>query len=277
MLKFRIDAKRCTRCGKCVSDCPTMIIERVGGDVPFVRPAREEDCLECQHCLAICPTAALSIFGKDPADSLPLSDVHALPTFDQMTRFERGRRSVRQYRDENVDPALIRKMLATLANTPTGVNRQALTFTVIDDKDVMHRFRAKVLASLAEASENKRIPPHAAYLAEMVDAFKETGRDEIFRGAPHALIVSAPPDAPCPSEDVALALAYFELLAQSAGVGTVWWGMLKMVLENLTELKPLVGLVPGHFYYAMLFGMPAVRYARTVQRDGAAVIRRVEV
>ena len=61
--------------------------------------------------------------------------------------------------------------------------------------------------------------------------------DIIFRGAPHALIVSAPPDAPCPAEDVVLALATFDLLAQSARLGTVWWGLLKMVLEVLPAFR----------------------------------------
>jgi len=74
---------------------------------------------------------------------------------------------------------------------------------------------------------------------------------------------------------VNLTLAYFELLAQSAGVGTVWCGMAKMALELLPELKAVVGVPSGHYYYTMLFGLPAVRYARTVQRDEAGHIRRI--
>ena len=101
--------------------------------------------------------------------------------------------------------------------------------------------------------------------------------DIIFRGAPHALIVSAPLNTPCPAQDVILALAYFDLLAQSARLGTVWWGMLKMVLETLPELKPLIGLPAGHVYYAMLFGSPAIRFRRTVQRDAAAIVRKVSL
>ena len=101
------------------------------------------------------------------------------------------------------------------------------------------------------------------------------GADILFRGAPHILVVSAPPDAPCASEDVTLALAYFDLLAQSAGLGTVWCGMLKMVLKTLPDLKALIGVPPGHAHYGMLFGIPAVHYARTVQRDDAAVVKRV--
>lgn len=274
MIDFKVNKDRCTRCGRCAFDCPVRIITQKGKAIPHIRPEEEEDCMQCQHCLAICPTAAISILGRNPDDSLTLTP-DRLPDFEQMNLLMRGRRSVRRYKDENVDPALLRKLLAALANSPSGVNRRELTFTVIDDKAVLHRFREQVLSALADATKAGRIPGHFAYLQTAVQSYHENATDVIFRGAPHALIVSAPPDAPCPAEDVTLALAYFDLLAQSAGLGTCWWGMLKMVLETLPELKTLVGLPAGHSYYAMLFGVPAIRYARTVQRDDAAVVRRM--
>jgi hypothetical protein len=66
-------------------------------------------------------------------------------------------------------------------------------------------------------------------------------------------------------------------MAQSVGLGTVWCGLAKMVLELLPDLREVVGLAPGNYYYAMLFGLPAVRYARTVQRDGGARVKRIQV
>jgi hypothetical protein len=51
---------------------------------------------------------------------------------------------------------------------------------------------------------------------------------------------------------------------------------LKLALESAPSLKPLVGLPPNHHYYAMLFGHPAIHFARTVQRDNAATIKRVK-
>lgn len=75
---------------------------------------------------------------------------------------------------------------------------------------------------------------------------------------------------------LALALAYFELMAACAGLGTVWCGLAKMTLELLPELKTDLGLAPGH-YYTMLFGVPAVRYARTVQRDDDSHIHYMQV
>ena len=66
MLAFSVNKDRCTRCGLCVSDCPSRIIEQDGDRRPFVSAENEEDCLQCQHCLAICPTAAISVFGLNP-------------------------------------------------------------------------------------------------------------------------------------------------------------------------------------------------------------------
>jgi nitroreductase/NAD-dependent dihydropyrimidine dehydrogenase PreA subunit len=272
MLKFIVDFGLCTRCGLCVQDCPARIIKQEGGAVPDIAPDQEPLCYQCQHCLAVCPTAALSILGRNPADSIPLT-AGSLPSLDQASRYVRGRRTVRQYRDKNVESNLIQKLLATLANVPTGVNRRELTFTVIDDKAVMQRLRVQIYKALAAAGGTGRVPE---YLNSAASAYFEQGTDRVFRGAPHALIISAPLGAPCPREDVVLALAYFEFLAQSAGLGTVWWGMFKSIMESLPELKPLVNLSGDHAYYAMLFGTPAIHYARTVQRDDAAVIRRVE-
>ena len=273
MLQFTVDGKLCTRCGLCSLDCIAEIIRQEGKALPSIQPDKESDCLRCQHCLAICPTGAISILGKKPADSLLLSPKE-LPRLDQVSRLIRGRRSVRHYKDEDVDRALLKQLLATLANVPTGVNQQELTFTVVDDKTVMQKFRVQMIAGLATAMEAGRIAEDS-YLRDAVHAYHRDKTDIILRGAPHLLLVSAPPDAPCPNEDVALTLAYFDLLAQSAGLGTVWCGLLKMTLETVPSLKPLLGLPAGHAYYAMLFGPPAIRFARTVQRDDAAQMRRV--
>ena len=274
MLNFIVDDKRCVRCGNCAKDCISEIIEQKGKSLPGIKPEKEENCLQCQHCLAVCPVGAISILGRNPSDSLELK-AGSFPSLSQMTNLMRGRRSIRHYRDENVEPVLLKNLLATVANAPTGVNRRDLTFTVIDDKVAMGRFREMALKALRQAIKDGKVAESAGYLLEAVPAWFERKQDIVFRGAPHLLIVSAPPDAPCPQEDVVLALAYFELISQSAGLGTVWCGLVKWLLETMPELKPVLGLPADHKYYCMLFGVPAIRFARTVQRDDAAVVKRV--
>lgn len=276
MLNFKVVDELCTRCGLCIDDCPSRIIEQTGSQPPDIKKDKEAGCIGCQHCLAVCPTAAIFIHGKNPADSIPIT-AGKLPDLEKMNMLIRSRRSIRHYKDENVDPALISKLLATVSNAPSGVNSRKLTFRVIDDKAAMHRFRERVLSGLKTADAAGKIPAGFSYLMAALPAYYENKVDLIFRNAPHALIVSASPDAPCPNEDVSIALAYFELLAQSAGLGTVWWGMLKMAGMALPEVKSLLGIPDGHAYYAMLFGVPDIQFARTVQRDGAAKIKRIEI
>ena len=277
MIQFVVDETRCTRCGQCVRDCVAKIISQTGADIPRIRPEDEADCIRCQHCLAVCPAAAVSIFGLRPECSQPLKE-DSFPSLDKMLTLVRGRRSVRRYRDENVDPKLLRLLLETLGNAPTGVNRRALTFSVIDDREAMRRFRSKAYDLIAEAVASGQAPGHhSGFLQEVSSGWREKAEDTVFRGAPHLLAVSAGPDSACPQEDVTLALAYFELMAQCAGLGTVWCGLAKWAMEAVPELKEAACIPPGSSYYVMLFGLPAVSYPRTVQRDGADSIRRISV
>ncbi|NCC52050.1 MAG: 4Fe-4S dicluster domain-containing protein [Spartobacteria bacterium] len=274
MLDFKVNEERCIRCGLCVADCPYMLIELQGDAVPRIPAEKEESCIRCQHCMAICPKGAISIFGHNPDDSLRIKGMY--PSSASMDALIRGRRSIRRYRHENVAPALVASLLKTLANAPRGVNYQDLTFRLIDDIEVMEALRARVYAALKQAAAEDRIPESHQFLAQAAPMYEEQGYDLILRTAPHALIVSEPPEAPCPEQDVALTLAYFELLAQSAGLGTVWCGMLKRAMELAPELKETIGLPRDHVYYAMLFGYPAMVYTRTVQRDTAAKIIKVD-
>lgn len=275
MLHFMVNEERCTRCRLCVQDCPSVIIKQEGEAVPKISRKDALSCIRCQHCLAVCPTGAISILGKKPECSFLIAP-DELPEVDQMNLLVRARRTVRRYKDENVDRELLKRLLDATANAPSGVNRHDLTFSVIDDKGVMQALREKTLADLIEAGKAGRIPEHFAYLREAPVAYAKDKTDILFRGAPHALIVSAGPQSVCPNEDAVIALTYFELLAQTAGLGTVWWGMFKMLTMVFPELKKRIGIPDDHtYFYAMLFGVPAVKYARTVQRDDAAIVRRV--
>lgn len=270
--QFIVDRDECQRCDLCIADCPSRIIERDDNGYPIVRPERETDCISCQHCLAICPDGAISVKGFRPEDSAPLA---GLPNFEQLDRLVRGRRSVRQYRNENVDPKLIRRLLDATAHAPTGVNARQMTFTVIEDRAVLEALRAQVLDAIVAAMESNKLGERAQFLSQTVHAWRSEQRDMIFRGAPHMLLVSAPSTTPSPQQDVPLAVAYFELLAQAAGLGTVWCGYLKVVCEALPSIKTLLGIAQTDVSFPILFGYPAVKYARTVQREGSTRVRQV--
>ena len=269
-LDFIVAEDKCIQCDACVNDCPMHIISR-NGSVPTVLPESEEQCFRCQHCLAVCPAGAISIFGLKPEDSLPLV-AGVLPTREQMKTFVRGRRSVRKFRHENVPRELIDALLADLAHAPTGCNDCDLVFSVVDDRREIERFLEQIVSLI----ENATIIDAPEFIRAAVESYRRDKTDFIFRGAPHLLIVSPGTKAHCGQEDSVLALAYFELLAQSAGLGTTWCGMLKLAADAVQGVRELFGLQPDAYFYAMMFGHPDVQYARTVQRDNAAVIRTIK-
>ncbi len=167
MLAFSVQADLCTRCGLCVLDCPSRIIETNGDRLPFISAQSEGNCLQCQHCLAVWPTGAISILGLNPADSRPVS-ADDWPGLDEMTHLVRSRRSVRQYCDRNVERELIDRLLATLAYAPTGINSRLISLTIIDDKEQMDRLRQRVMRALIDALKAGRIPQRAAYLQRVI-------------------------------------------------------------------------------------------------------------
>ena len=267
MKQFTVNKELCTQCGACAKDCPVGVIKM--DEFPVME---KKGCFECQQCLAVCPTAALSILGRDPADSTPLKG--NLPSPQQMTTLIKGRRSVRQYKDEDLEPEQLQQLLDTAWHAPTGVNVQSVQFTVISDRENMNKFRDEVYAKLEEIlPEEAPAGDHVLqFLIWGVQGRKKYGTDMIFRGAPHMIVTSSPKSAPCGNADSHIALSYFELLAQSMGIGTVWNGMIKDALHKIPELSTRLGIPDDHqLGYVMAFGKPAVRYHRTAQRGPANV------
>ena len=138
MPMLELQADRCTGCGLCVADCPRKILELREGR-PVLAPEREASCFRCLHCFAVCPGGAISIHGNHPEASRPLAG--SFPDPEALETLVQGRRSVRRYRDENLDPALVQRLLDVAIQAPTAVNARSVRFTVIDDREVMAAFQ----------------------------------------------------------------------------------------------------------------------------------------
>jgi len=186
----------------------------------------------------------------------------------------KGRRSVRRYSDKDLDPVVIDELLDIANHAPTGVNAQAVLFTVVREGTVMKGLREEVMAQLVKLNDEGKLPEGlvAQYIGMAVQMWLEEGKDLIFRGAPHLLITSAPKNAPCPVQDTHIALTTFQLMAHASGVGTLWDGMVMMALSLIPDLAARLGIPENHMVgYTMVFGEPAVEYHRTVQRGPASV------
>ncbi len=266
MIQFKVDEELCIQCGECAEDCPAGVI--ILNEHPEI--TNEEGCYRCQHCLAVCPTGAISILGKNPDDSILLSE--KMPDPAKLETLIKGRRSVRRYSDKDLEQSLIDELLEIACHAPTGVNAQAVLFTVIRQGAVLKRFREDMMTELAKKKATGKLPGGLVeqYLGAAVAGWQDEKKDFIFRDAPHLLITSAPKNSPSPNEDPLIAMTTFQLIAHARGIGTVWDGMVIMALSVCPELISKLGIPEDHHIgYAMVFGEPAVEYHRTVQRGPA--------
>lgn len=263
MLDFAIDESRCIQCGECAADCPVRIIDMSQG-WPRISEQRQGLCIRCQHCLAVCPTAALSILGVNPDGSAEILP----PSPDGLENLIKSRRSVRRYRPEAVERAVLDRLMEAVAYAPTGKNERKVRFTLVDDPEVMARIRVLTMEGIRRAVDEDGLPDGMEFFAKFLTAWDQ-GRDIIFREAPHMLIASSPREATSGEADPFIALSYFELMAASLGLGTVWCGYARWALQSVVpELGRRLGIPSDHrSMYAVMFGWPAVRYARAVQRE----------
>lgn len=258
-MNFKIDEQKCIHCGMCVQDCVANVFKFDENKIPRAEGAHR--CIGCQHCLSVCPVGAISVFDKNPDESDKIYSQNP----DMILNLIKSRKSIRKYKQENLEPEKLQKLKDMLKWIPTGCNYHKLHFSFIDDIEVMNEFRTYLNKKLINALT--KTPDKA--VGEAFSMYKNAliqGEDVIFRGAPNMLVVSNPVKAPCAKEDPIIALSYFELYAQTMGVGTCWCGLAETCLKLFPELCEYLQIPEGYQAgYVMLFGPSDINYSRTTQ------------
>ena len=261
-MDFVIDKEKCIHCGQCIKDCVSGIIEFSEENYPYITD--ENRCIKCQHCLAVCPTGALKIFNKNPEDSELANN---FPTDEQLLNLIKSRRSYRHYKPENIPKDLMDKLKNMLKYPPTGCNFHKLHFSIIEDIEVMDKFRNLTNNKIKKLFTSRKFSSIINKFSKYKDAFLN-GEDVIFRDCPHMIVVSSPINAPCAPEDAIINLSYFELYAQSLNIGTLWCGFAEICLKVFPDLCEYLEIPDGYKpMYVMLFGLPDIHYTRTVQPE----------
>ena len=258
MHTIKIDEEKCIKCGLCIKDCIAKCIEFNEANVPYM--AHEERCISCQHCLCICPTGALS-FDNKKAENSEKTD------YNDILNLIKSRRSVRQFKEEEISEELMNKLKDMLHYIPTGCNSHSLHFTIVTKRAVMEELRNKVNNKIINILTNKVFSPLTKKFARYKTAFLE-GEDVVFRGAPHLVVVSSSITAPCATVDPIIALSYLELYANHLGLGTCWCGYAQKCIKLFPELCQDLEIPSGYTpVYAMLLGIPSISYQRTIQPE----------
>ena len=280
--RFTVDQNKCIHCERCINVCAGMVLKKGIDNLPEMRPFSRygwHGCWRCQHCLAVCPVGAISIFGKNPEGSLPP------PPKEMGTYMEElivNHRSCRRYQKKKVDPTIVTRMLKSMAAAPTGGNCCSVEYTVIDDMARVEEIR-RAAYQIMDNCAKKHIYTNNFddFYYEKMKQSEESIRkgDLLFCGAPHLFIAHAKQTGRW-GEDMKincnLATAYFELLANGFGLGTVIMSYPAEVIEQLAPVaRDMLGIPTDHYMRLIVgFGYPEIPYARGVQKERHGKIHR---
>lgn len=266
MHTFSVDSGKCISCGQCIADCLASVLEMRDGNPFFARP---DSCIGCLHCFAICPVGAITMDGYEPDKALPMAK---LPSPESVEALLAQRRSIRSFKQENIDPATMNDMLEKAWSAPSGINQHLLQVSVINDMEEMNKFRTWLYDHLKNLVASGRF--NNEYLMRSLGPAQEKWlqEDKVLRHAPNMVVVSYAKDAGTGSQDAIIYLSYLEMLARSKGFGTLWCGFLYLLSQFMPEMKKPLGIAEDYnIGYPMLLGKPNVHYSRGFARRGAKI------
>lgn len=271
---FFADPDKCVHCHACIKTCSAAILfENEKGQIQM-KPEADgiagwAGCYRCQHCLAVCPTEAISIMKRNPTDSLTKAQA-ATPL--QLEALMRNRRACRNYLDKEIPRKEIDDMLRILENVPTGSNRQSLEFSVVYEKAEMDKFRTTVRARAMELAKEGIYPGKFSKedFEKQLEWEPDRNPDDMFFvNAPHLLIIHSPKGKGCWHVDPILAAAWFDLICESRGYGSIMMTYPVGALSHMPELESMLGIGEERHYPMVIgFGYPSIEFKRGVQREG---------
>jgi NAD-dependent dihydropyrimidine dehydrogenase PreA subunit len=130
MANVIINKETCIGCGLCVKDCSRKAIVLVN-DKALVDL---DLCNECGHCLAICPENSFSMPQYDNNEIIEVDEDRLKLDPDDFLYFQKCRRSIRQFKNKDIEIDKLNKIIEAGRYSPTASNRQMNRYIVIRDK-----------------------------------------------------------------------------------------------------------------------------------------------
>lgn len=260
MIKIQKDL--CIGCGKCVKDCVAHNIILKDGKAEVKR-----ECFLCGHCVAVCPKAAVSTseydmaeveeYEKDGFSINPETLLHAI----------KFRRSIRDYKEQKIEPEKIEKLIQAGRFTATAKNNQGCHFILVQQE--LDYLKELVWDYIDEATNVpvRELPQELLPFFSFKRQRKANPADDfLFRNAPAVLYITSDWDL-----DAGLAAQNIELMAVSEGLGALYDGYLQRISDKNEKLKSWLGIEGETIKACMLLGYPNITYSRTAPRREANV------
>jgi len=241
---IRVNQEICIGCENCVPHCLQDNIEIKDGKAQMVK----EKCIYCGHCIALCPVDAVEIDHYN----IDETKIYTPDKFDiegeKFLNFMKFRRSIRKYKDKEVEKEKIEKIIEAGRYSPTGGNRQHITYTVVKYK--LPKLREMAINKLYKLSQeikngndqgynyNKEtLDRYSKAWEKMYEEFQE-GKDRLFFHGDTLIIAKGDTRLkPTPQMELGIALSRMELTAYTLGLGTCYIGYFMTAFSKSKEIR----------------------------------------
>jgi nitroreductase/NAD-dependent dihydropyrimidine dehydrogenase PreA subunit len=271
MSKVMIDDEKCIRCGLCIDDCSRKALKMDDNKVTFT----ESLCNECSHCVAVCPSGAAEMPDYDKNEIFECDSHDYNIDSDKLLGFIKSRRSIRCFKNKEIEDEKIKKVIEAARYSPTGGNRQAHRYIVIRDK--IEAVREMAMKSLHDTAMDPNydfsgFPTYKNAWKKMYEDYLENKTDRLFFNAPAVIAVVSSDPSSYYQVSGAIAAANMELEANTLGLGTCYLGFLSSAVEVNPKIKEFLGMEENEkFVTSFVIGYPDVKYLRTVNRKPAKI------
>jgi nitroreductase/NAD-dependent dihydropyrimidine dehydrogenase PreA subunit len=267
-----VNAEKCIGCGQCVKDCVSSVIEIVN----YKANINNAGCIKCGHCIAVCPKDAVTSDEYNMEEVKNYNKEEFDLDVDSLLNFIKFRRSIRQFKDKEVEDEKLLKIIEAGRFTQTGSNMQDVSYIIV--KDELQKLKELTIEALNQMGKDilENLTPqtmgykkYAEMWQKMYKDYKENSElnDRVFFNAPAVIIVTANSNI-----NGGLASSNMELMTNALGLGTFFSGFFVRAAESNEKIKEFLGIKGGkQIVSCMVIGYPNVKYLRTAPRKEADV------
>ena len=281
--------ERCTSCGLCVKVCKDFSLT-MDNEKPVVSKHALFGCMACGQCMAVCPTKAIEISGRELSvgDLIDLSEMQNKTSYNELKNLMIGRRSIRDFKDKEIDDVLIDQIIELALSAPMGLPPSDVNLLVLKGKDKVREFSFDVIDYFRKISwlfsspmiwtwrlfgkeTYKLIKSFAQPLVSFFSDPKTKNENYLLYDAPLAMYFTASPYSD--PADPYIPATYAILAAESLGLGscmigsvhpTIQYGAKKLKQKWNIPAKSPSGII-------VIFGYPKYKFKSGIRRSFAKV------
>lgn len=284
-----INQSDCIACGICVQVCKGAPLHMVNGRV-CVDQTRIFGCIGCGHCMSVCPKSCITVHGRDISkdDIIPIPAIKERANYEQLLSLLLSRRSIRNFRDQPIEPEIIEKIIAAVSTAPMGLPPSDVEVLILDNKEKVQEFASDVIELIKRSKwffsplmrqllrpfiGKETFETFKSFLYPACNTFVEKqgqGEDYLLYNAPLAMYFHTSPYAD--PADSLVAATYAMLAAEALGLGSCMIGTPAEFIKRNDKFKSKYNIpIKNQQGIAVIFGYPLISHRKSIKRRLAKI------